>query len=166
MFHTQRMRKSRDNPKVRRRHTRKYGQGVFAVKPIRRGEVIAVFDGPVLDEDFDNWTPDLLSHAIQFEKEKWRDSVGLARSINHSCDPNCGIKNLFEIVAMRPIKAGEQVTWDYEMTEKSTWWRMKCKCGSPLCRGRIGNFKNLPRSRRKKYAGFISEWLLRPRRKN
>lgn len=159
------MPKSLDNPKVKVRRTEKYGRAVFAVRPIRRGEVIAAFDGPILDENFEDWTDDLLSHAIQFDKEKWRDSRGLARWVNHSCDPNCGIKSLFKIVAMRPIEAGEEITWDYEMTEKSWWWRMKCKCGSPLCRKRIGNYSNLPKSRRKAYKGFISEWLLRSSRK-
>ncbi len=154
------MRGKYDSPKVRVRRTKKLGRAVFAIKPIRKGEVVAMFDGPILDEEFDDWNDDVLSHAIQFEKEKWRDSVGIARWINHSCDPNCGIKELFKIVAMRTIAPGEQITWDYEMTEKSWWWRMKCQCGSPLCRKRIGHYKNLPAATRKKYAGFISEWLL------
>lgn len=152
-----------DNPKVRLRRTRKFGRAVFAVKNIRKGEVIAEFDGPIFDDDFDGWNEDLLSHAIQFGKTLWRDSKGLARYINHSCEPNCGIKDLFKVVAMRPIAAGEQITWDYEMTEKSDWWRMKCHCGSPLCRKRIGDYRKLPRSIRKKYAGYISTWLTRKR---
>lgn len=149
-----------DSPKVRVRKTKKFGRAVFAIKHIRKGEVVAVFDGPILDEEFDDWTDELLIYPIQFAKEKWRDSIGIARWINHSCDPNCGIKQLFKIVAMRAIAPGEQVTWDYEMSEKSTWMKMKCLCGSPLCRKRIGNYKNMPLVTRKKYAGFISKWLL------
>jgi uncharacterized protein len=150
-----------DSKKVRVQRTKKFGRGVFAHKSIRKGTVIAVFDGPIYDDRFEGWTKDISNHVIQFNKNKWRDSKGIARFINHSCDPNCGIKGLFKVVAMRGIKKGEQITWDYEMTEKSWWWRLKCRCGSPLCRKKIGNYARLPMSARKRYKGFISEWLLR-----
>lgn len=149
-----------DNSKIYVKNTRKYGKGVFAKQAIRKGEVIAIFDGPIYDDIFDGWTEDLLNHTIQFGKTLWRDSSGVARRINHSCDPNCGIKDLFKVVAMRRIEPGEEITFDYEMTEKSDWWRLHCQCGSPLCRKKIGNFKNMPRSVRNRYAGYISEWLL------
>lgn len=154
-----------DSKKVRVRNTKKYGKGVFAIADIRKGEIIAKFDGAILDEDFEPWTEDLLNHAIQFDKEKWRDSKGIARLVNHSCDPNCGIKDLFKIVAMRPISKGEQITWDYEMTEKNPWWRMKCRCGSPLCRKVIGSYSRMPLRTRRKYQGYISEWLLKKPKK-
>lgn len=149
-----------DNPKVSLRRTKKFGgKGVFANQPIRKGEVIAIFDGPIYDDDFEGWTRDLQNHTIQIGKAKWRDSKGLARFINHSCDPNCGIKGLNKVVAMRDIEKGEQITWDYEMTERSDWWRMRCKCGSPLCRKVIGNYDNMPLEIRRKYKGYISTWL-------
>jgi SET domain-containing protein len=150
---------SMKNSKVVVKNTKKMGRAVFARVKIKKGTVVAVFDGPVFDYDYEHWSKDLLDHTIQFEKRKWRDSNGLARFINHSCEPNCGIKNLFEIVAMRDILKGEQITFDYEMTEKSSWWRMRCKCGSTHCRKLIGNYSNLPRAIRKKYAGYISDWL-------
>jgi SET domain-containing protein len=135
------------------------GLGVFAVATIRRGEMIAAFDGPILDNDFDDWNDDLLNHAIQIGENTWRDSKGIARLINHSCEPNCGVKKLIRIVAMRTIYPGEEITWDYEMTEKNSWWRMKCRCQTPSCRGKIGNYQRLPPAVRRKYKGFISEWL-------
>lgn len=148
-----------DNRKVALRRTKKFGKGVFAKSPIIKGELIAKFDGTIYDDDFEEWTRDLQNHTIQVGRSRWRDSKGLARFINHSCDPNCGIKGLYNVVAMRDIKKGEQITWDYEMTEKSDWWRMRCKCGSPLCRKWIGNYKNMPKKIRQKYKGFISRWL-------
>jgi len=98
-------------------------------------------------------------HAIQYEESVWRDSDGLARIANHSCEPNCGIKKKFNMVAMRDIKKGEWITWDYEMTEDSDW-RMECKCRTPSCRKLIGAFRNMPEKVRKEYKGYISEWLL------
>ncbi len=153
-----------ENPKVELKDTGKYGLGLFAAEDIKKGEVIAEFDGRIyqaetaLDLPRDSGNP--RDHSIQFEEHRFRDSNGVARYINHSCDPNCGIKNLFEIVAMRDIKKGEEITWDYEMSEDSNW-RMKCKCGSESCRKIIGAYKNMPESIREKYKGYISDWLVK-----
>jgi len=134
---------------------------VFANEKILRGEIITEFDGPIYPWDYDNWTQDLEDHVIQFKENKWRDSKGIAKLVNHSCEPNCGIKDLFKVVAMRDVEVGEEITWDYEMTEKNPWWRMKCECGSADCRKEIGNFENMPEKIRQKYKGYISEWLLK-----
>ena len=150
-----------DNPKALVRNTKKYGKAVFAREDIKKGEVIACFDGKRFDNDFEDWTDDLYNHAIQYGKTDWRDSKGIARLINHSCEPNCGITKYFRVVAMRAIAEGEQITWDYEMTEKNKYWKMKCRCGSKICRKVIGNYSRMPKSVRKKYEGFISEWLLK-----
>ena len=149
-----------DNNKVTVRKTKKYGQGVFAKKKIFKGELIAAYDGPIFTGDYDYWTDDLYLHTIQIGPNTWRDSNGIARLINHSCDPNCGIKRLTHIVAMRDIEKGEEITWDYEMTEKHPYWSMRCRCGSKICRKRIGNYENMPKEVRKRYKGFISGWLL------
>lgn len=138
----------------------KFGKGVYAVKKIRPREVVAIFDGPIFDDDFNGWTKDILNHAIQIGKTLWRDSCGPARYINHSCDPNCGIKKLNRIVAMKTIYPGEEITWDYEMSEHSWWWKMRCRCKSNMCRKKIGDYKNMPAKTRKKYKGFISDWLI------
>jgi hypothetical protein len=147
-----------DSKKVVVKKTAKHGNGVFAHTKIKKGEIVAAFDGTIYDFDYQDWNDDLYNHAIQFEPRRWRDSKGIARLINHSCDPNCGIRDLFKIVAMRDIAPGEEITWDYGMTENYVW-RMKCTCGSPLCRKTIGAYKNIPLVVRKKYKGYISEWL-------
>ena len=149
-----------DNPKAYVRSTKKYGKGVFAKAPIKKGEIIARFDGPTYQE-WDYWTDYLFDHVIQYAPKRWRTSNGIAKLLNHSCDPNCGIKARFNVVAMRDIKKGEEITWDYEMTERSTHWHLKCKCGSPLCRKKIGNFRKMPKEVRQKYKGYISSWLLK-----
>lgn len=80
--------------------------------------------------------------------------------MNHSCEPNCGIKNLFSIVAMQDIQKGEELTWDYDIVEDSDW-RMECLCGSPICKKIIGSFGLVPKNIREKYKGYISEWLVK-----
>ena len=153
-----------DNAKVIIKETRKYGKGLFAREDIKKGQVIARFDGEVFEAEKCSLLPNeppllIRDHAIQFEENKWKDSKGFARFTNHSCNPNCGIKNYFEIMAMKNIKKGEEITFDYEMTEDSDW-RMECKCGSMHCRKIIGAYKNMPEEIRKKYKGYISKWLI------
>lgn len=149
-----------DNRKVEIKRTKNRGYGVFAKLPIKKSEVVAEFDGDILSIE-DDWTIDQYNHCIQFEETRWRDSRGLARIINHSCEPNCGIKKLFQVVAMRNISPNEEITWDYEMTENHPYWKMKCKCGTKSCRKVIGNYENMPEETRKKYKGYISSWLIK-----
>jgi hypothetical protein len=151
-----------DNPKVIVKRTKKFGDGVFAQKPLTKGEVIAEFDGPIYGDDT-VWTDETADHSVQFDQNQWRDSDGIARCLNHSCEPNCGIRGLFSIVAMRDIAAGEELVWDYDMTEDAEPgdWDMKCRCGTPSCRGTIGAYRNLPLPLQKRYRAFTSQWLLK-----
>jgi uncharacterized protein len=152
----------KNNQKIEVRKTKNRGQGVFAIAPIKKDEVLAKFEGDIYDEVFDDWTDEILDHCVQFEYEKWRGADGIADKFNHSCEPNCGIKGLFTIVAMRNIEIGEELTWDYEMTENNYFnWYMKCKCGSKICRKKIGRFDNMPQKIRNKYKGYISDWLVK-----
>lgn len=84
---------------------------------------------------------------------------------NHSCNPNCGIQlnnfNGYSLVAMKEIKVGEEITWDYAMTEWESvaLENQNCKCGSEYCRGSIGGYKNLSKELKQKYFGFSASYL-------
>jgi SET domain len=58
---------------------------------------------------------------------------------NHSCTPNTAYRGDNLIVALRDIRSGEQVVYDYAYTETqdSLHYGMMCQCGSPHCRGRL-----------------------------
>ena len=148
-----------DNKNAEIRNTNR-GKGLFTKTQIKQGEIVAEFDGRIYSYRSKLWNQDLYHHCIQFEENRWRDSKGVARLLNHSCEPNCGIKGLFTIVAMKNIPAGTELTWDYEMTEDHPYWRLTCRCGTKSCRKIIGTFQNMPEKIRKKYKGFISEWLV------
>ncbi len=148
-----------DNPNIEIKETT-FGKGLFAVADIQAGEVVAEFDGDTFECEKASDLPEAnKNHAIQFEEHRWRDSNGIARYINHSCEPNCGMQGLFTIVAMKDIKAGQELLWDYDMTEDSDW-RMECQCGASTCRHTVGSFTNVPEEIRKKYKGYISDWLV------
>ena len=152
-----------DNSKLILKENQRFGKGVFAKEEISQGELIAVWDGGIYEAEMCSDLPNnepltVRDHAIQFEEHKWKDSKGLARYINHSCEPNCGIKNLFDIVAMRNVAKDEEITWDYDMTENSNW-QMECKCGTQSCRKIIRGFQFLPNEIKNKYQDYISDWL-------
>ncbi len=159
-----------DNPKVFQDLTPDRGIGLFARKRIYEGERIASFDGRVfqwtdIDKGLPNEPPDhVRDHAIQFEEFRARDSNGFARYANHSCQPNCGVQNLFDLIAMSDIPAGREITWDYDMAHDNAN-HFQCKCGSPDCRKFIAGYRFLPPQIRRAYEGYLAEWLLTPPRR-
>ncbi|KAJ6954282.1 hypothetical protein NC652_005885 [Populus alba x Populus x berolinensis] len=69
----------------------------------------------------------------------------LGRFINHSCDPNCRTEKwvvngeiCIGLFALRDIKKGEEVTFDYNYVRVVGAAAKRCYCGSPQCQGYIG----------------------------
>ncbi len=142
--------------------TTKFGKSVFAREFIQKDEFIAGFYGEIYEAaNAMSLAPTVVNHAIQFSECKWRDANGLARYLNHSCEPNCGIKGLFDIVAMTDIQVGTELCWDYAMTENSNWIvpGNKCECGSQQCRTTISPYRELPQETKDKYINYTSDWL-------
>lgn len=146
----------------------KIGRGLFAREDIDTGETIVEFDGDIYTAVKASLLPNdpplyVRDHAVQFSDTQYRyGKYGVL--INHSCDPNCGIHGKgkdFRIVTMRPVLKGEELTFDYEMTEDSDWHMETCQCGSSICRKQIGAFKNMPPDVRKKYKGYIADYLVK-----
>jgi D-alanine-D-alanine ligase len=55
---------------------------------------------------------------------------------NHSCDPNAGYDGL-NVVALRNIKKGEELTLDYATFLDENMEPFQCNCGAKNCRGLI-----------------------------
>jgi len=82
--------------------------------------------------------------------------------MNHSCAPNVTIDfAALEIVAIRPISAGELVTFDYNICE----WEMRepftCRCGATRCIGEIRGFRHLTAPQRRSIGPHLSPYLRR-----
>lgn len=149
-----------DNPKVLVGEGR-FGRSLFAKEAIAAGEVIAEFDGDeYAAEKCTDLPKDIADHAIQFEENKWRDSAGVARFINHSCAPNVGLRGLFTLVAIADIPAGGELVWDYDMSEDSDW-RLVCRCETAACRKIIGAFGILDASTKERLSKHASDWLVK-----
>ncbi len=114
--------------------------GVYACEPIRRGEVVAMWGGRVIPvEEIYYYNEELRRYLIQVEEglfltPSWPTEP--AEYFNHSCDPNTGLSGQSALVAMRDIEAGEEVCFDYAMSESHPLFEFDCHCGTALCRGR------------------------------
>lgn len=116
------------------------GQGVQAQAPIQAGEVLVIWGGDVHDAaSFATLPDDLRRHSLQIEDEAFMvpRPPSLVDFINHSCEPNTRLSGQIVLVAGRDISAGEQICYDYAMTDGSPYDEFVCQCGSRLCRGRV-----------------------------
>jgi len=82
--------------------------------------------------------------------------------MNHACDPNVIIDFItLEVIAIRPIAAGEWITFDYNICE----WEMRepfaCGCGSSRCVGEIRGFRHLDAAQRHRLSPWLSPFLRR-----
>ena len=128
------------------------GRGVFATAPIFTGALIMHYTGPLLR--YSQTSPTTL--ALQIGPDLYIGESGNADDfVNHSCSPNAGMQidgTDVRLVAVADIATGEQITFDYSTTMDEDDFEFDCLCGSPICRGRIRDFKRLPESLRGRYA--------------
>lgn len=152
-----------DSNAVTVRPNGKLGLAVFATERISAGTRVAVFTGETYQSKTALGLPVIMrDHAIQVGPQEFVfGHKGLAHCLCHSCDPNCGIRNLTEIFTIRDIDAGEQVTWDYRCSENSNWVLENCLCTSHRCTGTVANFESLPSKTKSEYISksMVSEWI-------
>jgi uncharacterized protein len=143
----------------------KGGMGVYACAPIRRGEVVSMWGGRVIPvEEIYYYNEDLRRYLIQVEEglfltPSWPTEP--AEYFNHSCDPNTGLSGQSALVALRDIAAGEEVCFDYAMSESHPLFEFDCQCGTALCRGRMSAEDWRIRELQIRYAGYFSPYLQR-----
>ena len=66
------------------------------------------------------------------------DGFGTAMFLNHSCTPNCETEEVdgrIFIRALRDIRAGEELVYDYHLYDSDITDTADCHCGAPGCRG-------------------------------
>jgi SET domain-containing protein len=147
-----------DMSKIVVRQSKVHGTGVFAACDIKKGEKVIEYVGDIVtkaesDKIADEQLEKSEGHSKEggvyiFELNKKYDINGNvswnpARFINHSCDPNCETEGddwHIWIEAMRDIKKGEELSYDY-CYDIDNWEEHPCKCGAKNCVGYIVNEK-------------------------
>ncbi len=144
-------------------------RGIFAVKPLHKDEVIAVWGGHIITEKEFNRLARHEFKNIDDYATKIADGFYLVSCkkggledddfFNHSCSPNAGIKGHVMMVAMRDIAKGEEITYDYAMTDADYNYSFRCACGRRTCRKKITTKDwQIPRLQ-KKYRGYFSWYV-------
>lgn len=119
------------------------GLGVFALEAIAvrrkigelRGESISVREARRRAKGRER------IHIVEVSETRAVDateSKDMLRNINHSCAPNAVLRiaqGRVEFYALRDIEPGEELTCDYG--ESHHEGRLRCRCGAPLCLGRL-----------------------------
>lgn len=136
------------------------GMGVTAGENIKKGETIQHIKGEARfltiksKEDslsYPNW--------IGVGKDKWIDPDYPNQFLNHSCNPNAGIRGKVTMVALKDIKEGEEIAIDYAIIEGDDLWEMKCSCGSVNCRKIVKSIRYLPERQFKKYLPYVPTYF-------
>ena len=150
--------------KIELKSTKVKGSGIFAKEEIKKGDILSYVDGQIYFSKKESQINSLVKdHAIPFSKYFYRNSFNsLSVKFNHSCDPNCYIKDLFFVTAMRDIKKGEELTMSYSLFCNSDWQNPegKCFCKSKKCYGKIVPWRDLTKEDKEKYIPFTADWIL------
>lgn len=133
------------------------GVGVFAIRAFRVGETV------------------LRARAVATVAERAENTMQVGPDVhvaidapavylNHACAPSLGLRDnthgAFDFIALTDIAAGDEVTFDYAMSEWEVGSLEDCRCGAPACRrgGALG-FAALPAAIRATYAPHLAAYL-------
>lgn len=120
------------------------GRGLFANRYISAGERILTLHGSRYDRGDPIHFLESGANLLQTGPRTYILLEPPGVFANHSCDPNAGIAANRNLVAIRDIPAGREIRFDYSTTMDEDFWTLECRCGSPLCRGVVGDFRTLP----------------------
>jgi len=147
------------------------GRGCFALEKINKGEIVFVKGGYILTRNTmliekiaDNYWPISGDLFLAPKKDSSREEVQRIKLyINHSCNPNCGIRGEITGIAMRDIGVSEEITFDYAMLddEEDDGYNFECDCSrdSLNCRKLITGKDWLRPELQKKYDGYFALYL-------
>ncbi len=159
--------KSYRSPKTEVRESNRIkGRGLFAKKAIKKGEIIAIKGGHILNSEEYNELENIpKQYCLQIEdnffigpktEEEIKEN---AIFINHSCEPNVGFDGQVNYITLRDIMQGEELYHDYAMCFTARNYDFKCTCGTKNCRGTITDndwkLKELQDKYKNNFAWFI-----------
>lgn len=144
--------------KVVPRKSRLHGMGLFAARDLAAGERLIEYKGERLaNGPLPPMKVDGVTKLLGLSNGEHIDGSGWAALANHCCEPNCELREdqgrrklTASLYALRTVKKGEELVWDYRLDVKSrkeaysTW---ACACGSEHCRGTMANPEKIRKTR-------------------
>jgi hypothetical protein len=157
------------DPRLEKRSSDTEGSGVFAREDIKKDERLAIFGGKIMLIDEVYRIPHGMQRFTMQIEERFvlgptGDCAEDTDFFNHSCDPNAGFSGQVFLVALRDIRAGEEITFDYAMTVSESVgsdmvFSMDCACGSPRCRKTITEQDWMLPELQERYRGYFSPYI-------
>jgi hypothetical protein len=99
------------------------GEGLYAARTYRPGDIVVEFEQVEWRSERDRYTVEHPFGGHLFHPV-------LAKTA-HSCEPNCRVSFRDRaLVAIKPIIAGGQISFDYRSTEHQISHPFDCLCGS------------------------------------
>ncbi len=155
------------SPLVQARNSKIHGRGVYAIAPIKKGTRVIEYLGERIshaeaDRRYERKGDDDGHTFLFIASNRTVIDAGVdgneARFINHSCNPNCEtvIENSRVFIdAIRNIKPGEELGYDYQLTWESTddpeeLALYACRCGAKKCRGTMLDKEPVDKKAKKK----------------
>ena len=125
--------------------------GAFSATPISAGEPIVEYTGELIRRSVEEKRQEFYesqgnngSYIFRLDDEVCIDATnrgGIARFLNHSCEPNCATKIINAdgelhavIYAKRDIAPYEELTYNYRLPYESKEKAIPCNCGAPHCK--------------------------------
>lgn len=80
------------------------------------------------------------------------------RFTNHHCEPNVSMTHA-ECITLRNIHAGEEITFNYNTTERLMDEPFGCGCRAAVCAGQIGGYARTSPAEKARLAPFVASYL-------
>lgn len=145
----------------------KNGLGVYASRSYKKGEVICVMTGKkkslgaLYHQEYHKYPlRNAIDDPLQIGNNLYLDLDRPFLYINHSCEPSAGIRGMSTLFALRNIKKGKEITFDYSTSIDESF---RCKCGSRKCRKTVVDFFALPRKIQRSYynRGALPDFIMK-----
>jgi SET domain-containing protein len=127
------------------------GQGLVAAENLAEGTVVERVEGRIVP--YSKIPLAEVQNAFEVDDDRWIVPQSDSRYINHSCDPNCYITGKLDVVTLRRVLKGEELTIMYNEVTIDSYMRkgsvlpawddrrsFDCLCGAPNCLARIDRY--------------------------
>ncbi|XP_031333016.1 histone-lysine N-methyltransferase 2C-like isoform X3 [Photinus pyralis] len=126
------------------------GLGLYAARDLEKHTMVIEYIGEIIRTELAETREKKYEaknrgiYMFRLDEERVIDATlcgGLARYINHSCNPNC-VAEIVEvdrdlriiIFAKRRIQRGEELAYDYKFDIEDDKHKIACMCGAPNCK--------------------------------
>jgi hypothetical protein len=140
-----------------------HGKGLYTSVDIAARQIIFTIIGETADQDYSEEAAKENPNWIGIGENEWVMPVpdDPSHFLNHSCAPNVMVTDNAQVMAIKPIRANQELVMDYSTTEVDPYWEMPCDCGHSNCRKRIRAFQFLPLNLQLAYLPYVSKRLIK-----